>query len=345
MAYVSRNFFTAEKKTQVITAVLYLEKLPNNWFDILSDNTLCPYKWVISPEHTPDNKDLKPHRHLFILSRSHDDLSFNTVDILLSSLNGEYAKPLCVTGGHDGIIRVLRYYFHLTKDSLMKQQFDFHDPDYMEENYPDDGIIDGKLNVYHNEKGFKQSEDIDVFKIIRKTVREQSEDRKSFLENEREIVLAHIYECYETNFASLSKWCIDNGHIDVLRSDCFMFKCIISDMTDYVFAERKAEERENAVENAVEDTLNEFDGKVLKRSINKMFDDISGTYSVSDDVVLAYVRDTVHNCMDVTGILTDNIYKTRSKFEIWYAEQKAKGIALADLETRCARNAYFRKIE
>ena len=345
MAYVSRNFFTEEKRTQAVTAVLYLEKLPYNWVSILSDNSLCPYKWFVSPEHTPDNKDLKPHRHIVFVSRSRDDLSFNTVDLLLTSLNGDYAKPLCITGGHDGLIRILRYCFHLTKDSYNKQQFDFHDPDYMDENYPDNGIIDGKLNVYHNDKGFKQSEDFDVFKIIRKTIREQAEDRKSFLENERNTVLNYIYENKITNFAILSKWCIENNHVDILRSDCFMFKCILSDMVDYITTVNKEEARADQVETAVNDTLNEFDGKVLKRSINKLFDDISGTYSVSDDVVLAYVRDVVHNNCDVTSILTDTIYKTRSKFEIWYEEQKAKGIALADLETRCAKNAYYRKLE
>ena len=342
MAYVSRNFFTEDKKTQIITAVLYLEKLPDNWADILGNNDYCPYKWFISPAHTPDNKDRKPHRHLVLMSRSRDDLSFNSVHLLLTALNGEYSKPLCVTGGHDGLVRICRYGFHLTKESMQKEQFDFTDPDYFDGDYPEDGIINGKLNVFHSEKGFRQSDDFDVFKVVRKTVREQSEFRKSFLDSEREIVLSHIYEVNETNFSCLTKWCIDNEHLDVLRADCFMFKCVLNDMIDYIEEEARAEDRANSTEKAVEEVLDDFDVKVLKRSINKMFDDISGTYAVSDDVVLAYVRDTVHNNYDVTGILTDTIYKTRSKFEQWYKEQKAKGIALAELETKCARNAYYR---
>ena len=210
-----------------ICAVLYEERLNPDYKKILFDSG---YGCVLSPLHTPDDEEKKPHRHLIIKDMHGNTLSYYRVEKLLESLNENHAFALELANGQSGVKSYAKYMLHITKDSRDKQQFDLTKHSSFQ-NYPEDGIINGLLNIYHPTKGYFDCGGLHFENLIVKTIREQADEISEERKKQLGEILNHIYSTCACNFADVALWCQKNGLLDALIAYNAIIRPILQDMS------------------------------------------------------------------------------------------------------------------
>lgn len=216
---VGYKTFKENTKTTQIAFILYEEKLPKNWRDIV-DN--CPYGIFVSQVHTPDEKDKKLHRHGVIKDMHGHFLDYVSVMDILSSLNPSPAPALILVGGLQALKAYARYCVHF--DRFDKEQFDINDPLTSDFELPSDGIVNGKLNIFDDVKGFHQGGGLDYVRSFSLTYREKEELKKSVREDERAELCSYIWENNVNDFASLAEYAYKCGYSSIWSDSGFYYR-------------------------------------------------------------------------------------------------------------------------
>ena len=225
MGYSEKYFFNENSKTDQVCVILWAEKLPLNYYDILDNSG---YGFITSPLHSPDNECGKEHIHCVIRDMHGHNLDYNTIHNLIELLNPNSSRALCLRGGHAGLVDYARYFVHMNDDS--KQQFDLRSPStFDEDNIDENGYCkdNGLLSIYAENKCFYDGGGLDFLKLIHITARESAEMRKKEREDCFKVMCKYIYDNNINNFADFACWALNNNFGSALLSYNTTFNNII----------------------------------------------------------------------------------------------------------------------
>lgn len=227
MAISSKQFFTEYSKTEQICGILYCEKLPDNYNEILDNSG---YGYITSPVHTPDKENGKTHIHFILRDMHGHSLDYEKVNSLLEELNPQHARCVVLRGGHSALVDMSRYFIHLFNPD--KQQFDRRSIQELEDIHIDDAtgvcVDSGLVSIYAENYCFFDGGGLDFIKLIHTTAREKAEMKRNSLKEMLDKVLDYVYKKGVKNYAKLVEWCRKSGYIDC----CIAYNSLLHNICD-----------------------------------------------------------------------------------------------------------------
>lgn len=297
MPISSKQFFTEKSCADQIVAVLYMERIPENYEKIFEESS---YGYILSPVHVPGNGE-KDHIHVIIRDMHGRSLDYEKVSDILESLNENHARPVVLRGGHAGLVSMSRYFVHL--NDYDKQQFDMRPIEQLESvNIDDKGICeDTQLqSIYAENYCFFDGGGLDFIKLIHETAREKAERRREYIKQQLENVLDYVYSKGVKNFAKLVKWCRENGYIDC----CIAYNSFLNNVLaglgskDYNIDSDARETYNNGSESDSEDIAQNCNS-------NGCIDSPCIDYTAISDSDLVDLQECIETSCDVTNIDVD----------------------------------------
>lgn len=217
------EFFNDQSKTIQICGILYPENFVENWRDIVYN---CPWGIIISQYHTPDDKDKKIHVHFIIKDMHGHYLDFEKITEFICSFCKNPPRSICLRGGLQGLKDYARYMLHINRPD--KEQFDLENPLFMDRDLPENGLINGKLNIFDDQKGFINAGGLDYIQCTRYTTRERKEIEQDLKNDERIYLLEYIYSHYINDFASFVEYAFRCGYTSVYSDSALYYRVITS---------------------------------------------------------------------------------------------------------------------
>lgn len=342
MPISKKQFFTEKSTTDQIVAVLYMERIPQDYEKIFEETS---YGYLLSPVHVPGNGE-KDHIHVIIRDMHGRALDYEKVSDLLESLNENHARPVVLRGGHAGLVSMSRYFVHL--DDYDKQQFDLRPIEQLESvNIDDKGICeDTQLqSIYAENYCFFDGGGLDFIKLIHETAREKAQRRREFLKHQLEEVLDYVYSKGVSNYAKLVKWCREQGYIDCCIAYNSLLNNVCNGISDKNYnLDADARETDNTGSERVEQK-DEKDTNSVGLSDCSDFD-----YTAVQPADIEDTKQALETALEVSDIDTDVV-----KFFAWMRPEialtsikynqmfiKRKFLELYDLYNDCPRILYRR---